>query len=451
MNKINTRIAALFIVSCFAGFNTSAQYISTFAGRKTTDTLRYSGDGGLAVNALLNGCTGVAVDGAGNVYIADRDNNVVRKVNTAGVISTFAGTGVAGYSGNGGSATAAMLNKPAALVTDGAGNVYVSDQGNNRIRKINAMGIISNYAGIGVAAYTGDADSATAAAINGPDGLAIDASGNLYIADAGNNAIRMVSTSGIISTVAGNGTIGSAGDGGPATAASLYSPSGVATDAAGNLYIADVLNNKIRKVSGTGVITTIAGTGVAGNTGNGSAAIAATLRYPTGVSVDGSGNVYIADQGNYNVRVINTSGIITNYAGTSTSGYDGDGGLATAAKLGAPKSVYVDGWGRVYVSDITNHIVRVVTASASVTSATNSNKLTVFPNPTDGNVTISMPQVYSVAVVSVTDMMGRTILQKQLSAGLSSQSLNLSHLAAGSYILSVSTDKQVFTNKLVIE
>jgi hypothetical protein len=337
------------------------------------------------------------------------------------------------------------------VATDGAGTVYISDQGNNRIRKVSPSGVINTFAGNGVATYIGDADSAHLASINGPEGIDVDAVGNLLIADAGNHVIRRVSTSGIINTVAGSGLIGNSGDGGSALAARLYNPSGIATDAAGNIYIADVLNNKIRKVSSTGIISTFAGTGTAGNTGNGAAAAAANLRYPSGVATDGLGNVYIADQGNYNVRIVNASGIISNYAGISTSGYEGDGGLATSAKLGSPKTVYVDGWGRVYIADNTNHVIRTVTSASSVGTVSATQQLSVFPNPTTGDFTISMPSAYSVAVVSITDILGRVVFQQQITNSLKSFQINLSHILPGNYIVSLSTDKQVYKSTLVKE
>ncbi len=451
MNKFTTCVSAFLVVTSFANIQANAQYISTFAGHKIADTGAYSGDGGLAVNAQLNSCTSVAVDGAGNVYIADRGNHVVRRVDNAGIISTFAGTGAAGFSGNGGNATAAKLNMPTSVATDAAGNVYISDMGNNRVRRVNPSGIITNFAGNGVATYSGDADSAHLASINGPEGLAVDASSNVLIADAGNHVIRRVSTSGIISTVAGSGLIGNSGDGGPATAARMYSPSGVATDAAGNIYIADVINNKIRRVSSSGIISTFAGTGAAGNSGNGGAATAANLRFPSGVSVDGIGNIYIADQGNYNVRIVNASGVISNYAGVSTSGYDGDGGLATIAKLGSPKNVYVDGWGRVYIADNTNHVVRLVASTASTSMVSPLQQLLIFPNPTSGSFTISLPSANASAHITVSDITGKVVFQKQVGYSISNIQVDLSEVAPGSYIITVASENKVYTSNLVIE
>lgn len=440
----------LLLIAVCSTLSVHAQYISAFAGNSGTSG--YSGDGGVAISAKLNSCSGVAVDGAGNIYIADRGNHVVRKISTAGTISTFAGTGTAGYSGNGGAASLATLNMPGSVATDAAGNVYISDIGNNTVRMVNTMGIIRNFAGSGVAGYAGDGDTAHNGRLNAPEGLAVDAAGNVYIADAGNNVIRMVSAGlRLMSTVAGNGLQGYSGDGGSAVLAKLYNPSGVAVDINGNLYIADVINNRVRKVATSGIISTYAGTGTAGNSGNGGAAAAATLRYPSALSVDGAGNLYIADQGNNNIRMVSTSGVITNFAGTSTSGYDGDGGLAVSARLAAPKCVTADGWGRVYIADAGNHAVRVVSATASVSGALTSGKIAVYPNPSSGTFTLSMPLVVGSVQVSVLDIMGRVAATKNLSGAATQQLLDFSSLAPGSYILKVTAGEAAYTTKLTIE
>ncbi len=241
MKLKNYNFILLVFIAVFSSVTAGAQYyISTFAGNgfgAGTGTGGYTGDGGMASAAQLNACTGIAVDGAGNIYIADRGNNVVRKVNTAGVISTFAGTGTAGYSGNGGPAALANLNMPSAVTTDAAGNVYIADNGNNTVRVVNTTGTIRNFAGNGAPGNSGNGDTAHLGSLNGPLGLAFDQAGNLYIADAVNNSIRMVSAgTHLLSTVAGTGLQGNSGDGGAATAATLYAPASVATDALGNVY-----------------------------------------------------------------------------------------------------------------------------------------------------------------------------------------------------------------------
>ncbi len=441
-------LALLFAAVCQSA---SAQYISNFAGNGSSvgsATGAYSGDGWLAIHAQLNQCAGVAVDGAGNIYIADKGNNVVRRVNTSGIITTFAGTGTVGASGNGGQATAARLNGPVAVATDAAGNVYITDNGNNAIRKVNTAGFITAYAGVGSAGYSGDGASALAAELKAPEGITIDALGNLYIADAGNNVVRKVDTAHNITTVAGTGTAGKSGDGGAAIAAKLSQPTGVATDQYGNLYIADNANHSIRKVTAAGIITTIAGTGLAGNSGDGGPAVSATLRYPSSVSVDGSSNIYIADQGNNNVRVINAAGAISHYAGTSTAGYSGNGGLAATATLSSPRNVLADGWGRVYVTDYGNHGVRVVTATpiVGVQHTVGAATLNIFPNPAKGAFTVELPG-NTTAQVTVTDITGR-LLQTQ---EVNSKTATIRALTPGHYTVTVKTGEQTVTGKVVVE
>ena len=395
----------------------------------------------------------MAVDGAGNVYIADRGNHVVRRVSNSGIISTFAGTGTSGYSGNGGAANLARLNAPFAVATDAAGNVYIADNGNNTIRVVNAAGIIRNYAGNGVAGYSGNGDTAHLGSLNGPQGIALDQVGNLYIADAVNNVIRMVAAgTRIMSTYAGNGTLGNGGNGGSATAASLYTPSGVATDAFGNLYIADQLNHVIRRVvASTGTIHVFAGTGAAGNSGDGGSALGAAMRFPSGVSVDGAGNVYIADQGNNNVRMVNTSGVISHVAGTSTNGYSGNGGLAVSAQLASPKSVYADGWGRVYIADFANHVIRVISSVSSVPTVAGSDALHIVPNPSNGIFTISLAAAAVRTTIAVVDMTGRVVCTASITDGVRTADLNLTHLPRGNYVVKVVSERSTEFAKVVLE
>ena len=339
--------------------------ISTIAG---TGTAGFAGDGSQAVQAQFNSPTGIAIDSSGALYIADASNLRIRKI-AGGNISSVAGNGILSYSGDGGAALAAQLNSPLGVAVDSSGNIYLSDTGNNVVRKISPDGVIVNFAGNGTAGFGGDGGAATSAQLNGPQGLAVDASGNLYIADALNARVRKVS-GGAISTVAGSGTPGFSGDGAAATAAQLNFPSAVAVDAAGNLYIADFSNNRIRKVSG-GTITTLAGNGNAGFSGDNGPAANAQINTPRGVAVDASNTVYIADTGNNLVRRVTAGGTITTIAGNGAPGFSGDGGSATAAQVGNPAAVAVDAGGNVYIADGSARVRKVFSTGTIVTIAGN--------------------------------------------------------------------------------
>lgn len=349
--------------------------ISTVAGIGYSEgTSTFAGDGGLATAARLSEPNAVAVDGAGNLYIADTGNNRVRKVTAAtGVITTVAGSGSDGFGGDGAPATAAQIERPCGVALDGSGNLYIADTENNRVRKVTvATGTITTVAGSGTYGFSGDGAAASAAQMRWPSAVALDGAGNIYIADSNNNRIRKVTVdTGVITTVAGNGASGYDGEAGAATAASLDTPNGVAVDGEGNVLIADTSNDRIRRVSASsGVITTVAGGGTQGFGGDGGAAPAAQLYFPNGVAVDTAGNVYIADTGNDRVRkVINTSApafLMTTLAGTGEYGLTGDGAVATAAKMRVPSAVAVDALGNVYVADTNNDRIRKVTAATGL-------------------------------------------------------------------------------------
>ncbi|MHB8261293.1 MAG: NHL repeat-containing protein [Bacteroidia bacterium] len=341
----------------------SSSLMATIAGNGIQG---YSGDGGAANQATLSSPSGIAIDFTGTIYISDKANNRIRKV-TAGsnIISTLAGTGTVGYSGDGAAAIIATLNNPTGVAVDAFGNVYIADAGNNCIRKVVAnTGTISTIAGTGIAGFSGDGGIATVAQLHNPSGIAVDLSGNVFIADLLNNRIRKITASTqLITTVAGGGICPSGsfcGDGGAATAATLHAPMGIAIDASGNMYIADTDNNRVRMVTKeTGIINTLIGNGLVGFFGDGGQATAAQLHNPYGVAVDGYGNIYVADNVNNRIRQVAAGVmIITTIAGNGIGSYAGDGGVATVAELQNPYGVAIDGSGNIFVADYNNQRIR---------------------------------------------------------------------------------------------
>ncbi len=390
----------------------SAQIITTVVGNGFN---AYSGDGGPATAASIFNPYGVAADNVGNVYVVDTKNHCIRKVNSAGIISTIAGDGTAGFSGDGGPAIAAKLNLPTKIILDGAGNILFVDNSNFRIRKISTSGIISTIVGTGVAGNSGDGGPATAAQINGSPGLAVDAAGNIYFSDVTKNTIRKINTSGIVSTIAGCGLSGYMGDGGPATAARFNEPFGIAVDGAGNIYVAEYSNNCIRKVSAGGIVSTVTGALVTGYSGDGGPATSSKLNRPMSVVVDQNNEIYIGDHNNSVVRKISNTGIITTIAGTGVSGFSGDGGPATAAQLRGPSDVCIDPTGSLLIADYVDSRIRKIQNVVAVppSSIKESFEMRVFPNPCWGRcfVNISTPQNINVDII-ISDVLGRRVLSK---------------------------------------
>ncbi len=354
-----------FLLLAVIAFTAHSQIVTSIVGNGVSG---YSGDGGQATAAEIKAIMGIATDTFGCLYIADQGNQRVRKVNTAGIISTFAGTGTAGFSGDGGQATAAKLSSPIDIAFDRWRNVFIVDKSNNRIRKVNASGVISTIAGNGTAGYSGDGGQATAAEISNARGITIDTVGNIYFADLGNNVVRKINTSGVISTFAGNGVSGYSGDGAQATAAEINNVQRVVVDKTGNIYIADGSNARIRKVNTSGVISTFAGTGTAGYSGTGGPATAAKIYSPHGMTFDKSGNMYFTNIGNNRTEKINTSNTISLIAGNGVAGYSGDGGQSAAAEFNSPDDVAPELRGNLYIGDASNNRIRLVYLVLKVTT-----------------------------------------------------------------------------------
>jgi len=342
--------------------------IATIAGNGNT---AFAGDGGPATAAALNHPFGLAIDSTGGIYIADTDNARIRRVSPSGMISTVAGNGVPGASGDGGSALEASLSDVAGVALDAAGNFYFGDPSNRRVRKVTPAGIISTVVGTGVQGSSGYGGPATNASLNRPTFVVLDPAGNLYIADTSNQRIRRVDLNGTITTIAGNGMAGFSGDGGLASNASLMFPLGMAMDSVGNLYVADANNHRIRRIDLSGVITTVAGNGVEGYSGDLGPATSASLNYPEDVAFDRAGNLFIADSGNNRIRKVDASGIISTIAGTVLNGFSGDGGPSVEAVLNFPWGLATDAAGDVYIADRVNSRIRKISPSRIVSHLVN--------------------------------------------------------------------------------
>jgi sugar lactone lactonase YvrE len=333
--------------------------ITTVAG---DGIARFGGDGGGRLDATLRQVKGVALDGAGNIFISDDGNNRIRRVDVAtGLVATVAGNGTTAVAVDGVPATVVGLDAPSDVVVDAAGTMLIADTGHHRVRTVRPDGIIGTLAGTGEPGYAGDGGSATAAMLTRPTGLALDAAGNVYVADFGNHVIRRVTPAGTIETIAGTGTPGAEGDGGPAVAAQLNGPTDMTVDGAGNVFIADFQNQRVRRVdAGTGIITTVAGTGVAGSSDDFLPAVTAALNGPSDVVIDPNGNLLIADSRSNRIRRVSTVGVIDTVAGSRVPGGVGDGGSALDATFLTPLRLMATPDGRIFVSDENNSRVRLL-------------------------------------------------------------------------------------------
>jgi len=394
--KLMKTIILTFLV--FGSALVHSQNIYTIAGN---GDFGYSGDGYPAISNYVefDEPTGIYMDASGNLYIADEYNNVIRKINTSGIISTVAGNHSlgAGYGGDNGQATDAQINLPCGVCTDASGNLYIADNGNMLVRMVNTSGIISTIAGNAHKGYSGDGGQATAAELSQPIDVFVNSSGVLYIAEYSGQRIRKVTTNGIISTIAGNGIGGYSGDGGQATAAEMQYPFSLFVDSVNNIYFTDNDNYVVRKVDTAGIISTIVGINVLGYNGEGGPATSAEIGYPSGIWMDKKSNIYFGDFNDQRVWKMDVSGILTSIAGNgyrsgSIGGYSGDGGPATAAEFAEPWGVVSDAFGNIYIADNNNSVIREILedTATGINIIANNNNITVFPNPANNTLTINL-------------------------------------------------------------
>ena len=425
------RMAPRFLIAGLLAIGSSlAQSIYTTAGNGSPG---FSGDPGAATSAQIDTVYGVAVDTHGNTYVADSRNQRIRKI-ANGIITTVAGTGIEGSAGDGGAATSAQLSFPRAVAVDAAGNLYVADTGNCRIRKVNSAGVISTVAGNGTPGFAGDGGAATSAQLSYPAGLAIDSSGNLYVADSWNYRVRKIATDGKIQTIAGNGSYGPFGDGGLATAASLGLIESLALDTTGNLYLSDGYNHVVRKVAPGGTISTVIGGGF-GPAVDGGAAQTATLKFPKGVAADSLGNLYVSDSLNERIRKVSSAGTISTVSGTGAAGYSGDGAAATAAQLSSPNALALDPSGVLILSDLWNYRVRSVGGAPPPVVPV----IISISNAAGGQAVIApgaYVSIYGNNLAPKTDNWNASIVNQQLPTQLDGVTVSVSGNAAYVYYIS---------------
>ena len=422
MKKKGVYFISIFIISLMS----VAQQVTTIAG----SVVGYAdGDG---ASAQFNGVYGVAVDAVGNVYVGDRYNNKIRKIAPDGFVTTFAGS-TSGYAD--GVATVAQFHYPRGLTTDAAGNVYVADSGNNRIRKITPSGVVSTLAG----STAGYADGiGTAAQFNDPGGVAVDVAGNVYVADQYNNKIRKITPTGVVSTLAGS-TLGFAD--GTGSAAMFYYPNGVTVDASGNVYVGDTNNNRIRKITPTGEVSTLAGSSQGFADGIG---YSAQFNIPIRLTNDVLGNIYVADAGNNMIRKITPQGEVSTYAG-STQGFAD--GVGIAAMFYTPVAVTIDASGNLYVADMYNNKIRKITQPLCVTQNDIALNIILYPNPVATSITIKSEKNYVIDKIIIRDLFGKILLTQMQN----NSSINVESIAKGCYFVEIYSGENKVMKKFIKE
>ncbi|HXS98379.1 MAG TPA: SBBP repeat-containing protein [Candidatus Limnocylindrales bacterium] len=399
----------------------SQAIITTVAGN---GNVPYSGDGGAATGTAL-AANAIALDSSGNLYVADIVSSRVLKVSASGTVTTLAGNGATTFSGDGGPGTKAALFSPSGVAADSSGNVYIADSSNNRVRKVDAGGTINTVAGSATPGFSGDGGPATNAALFSPIAVAVDNNGNLYIADSGNGRVRKVNAAGTISTIA----------------SSLILPGGLAVDSGGNVYVAEIGLNRIRKITAAGAISTVAGNSTKGFSGDGGAATSAALNLSSahaGLAVDSSGNLYIADTGNQRIRKVTPDGIISTVAGNGVAGFSGDNGPATNAGLNNPTDVALDSGGNLFIADTTNNRVRKVSngGSTGAAPAVSSNGIVNGASFQPGIVPNSWGTLLGSNLSPVTDTWANAIVNGKLPTSLDGVSVSVGGKPAYIYFVS---------------
>lgn len=424
---------ALLIILSFVVTQGFSQYINTIAGNGVHS---FSGDNGLAVEAGIDSPVDVVVDRWRNVYIADANNSRIRKIDTDGIITTVAGNGEIGFSGDGDLAVNAVLGRPCGITADSSGNIYFLDSDNFRIRKIDVAGIITTVAGTGTMGYTGDGGPATQATIGSGNGIASDQAGNIYIATFHFHVIRKIDhQTGIISTIAGTGVAGNFGDGGLAVNATFNYPNWVEVDHQGNIYVSDMNNNKIRKITTDGIIHNVAGSpfGVLGYDGDNGPATEALLHQPQDIAVDQYGNLFISDYDR--IRRVNLEGKIITYAGNGTLGSSGDGWLATYANIGCRAGICVDQNSNLYIAESYTHRIRKVNAYLAETAENKSleDNISVYPNPAKDQLTVENNSDEK-CIFQLVDAQGTVIIEKDVPDQIQ---VDISTISSGMYFISL--------------
>ena len=424
-----------FGICSFCSLCSNGQIVSTIAG---SGVRGYSGNGGQAFSTQMANPWDVMLDNAKNVYVLEHDNSCLRKIDPLGTITLFAGTGISGFSGDGGLAINAMIRLPWGEAIDKKGNIYISDYGNNRIRKVRTNGVIITIVGTGIAGYTGDGGLATSANIYGPTGLVVDSIGNLYFSDCWNNCIRKVDTLGLITTIVGNGSPGISPDGTLASAALIYQPGGLTFNSSGELCFAETASNCVRKISSTGYLKTLAGSCSlsSGFSGDGGLATNASLNYPSNIVFNSYHELYISDGLNYVIRKVDSLNIISTFAGTGACGFNGDGGLALATEL-CSYGISIDANGNLYLANTYNNRVRKIDVhnTVNINPITNSyNGITVSPNPSSGIFEIKTEE--EPLIFQLFNDLGQVVQ-------------DLSQYSDGIYLLKGSTNKNFYQKKIV--